>query len=338
MWEVENRTPFATLGYFVRDRRGMENWVVAVRARFEIQDNGLNALADEQGEVRIVPEYQDDESLELQAEADISPFRPKVDFILAGSATAPGRRDVNKLEVGFDLGNYSKRAIVFGARRLRKKSGKLQLEGYEPYRECALSWRHSLGGADFVKADSPVNSINPIGMCWTSEWRTMPDATEISLPLIENPKALIDERGLPEPHGFGAIQPSWTPRAEHAGTYDEDWKKYEAPLLPQDFSERFFQAAPSDQIFDLKGGETGRVVGLHEGGDYPFRLPQIIMECSTWSNGEKTTGRPRLVSVLLDGTRKTLEMVWNLATPCPAGDMSISGSRVHVRQMAGVWR
>ncbi|MBM7046359.1 DUF2169 domain-containing protein [Rhizobium lusitanum] len=338
MWQVDNRTPFAALGYFVRDRRGMENWVVAVRARFDIQEGGLNAVADDQGEIRITPDYADDENLELAAEADISPFRPKVDFLLAGNVTALDGRAVNQMEAGFDLGTYTKRALVFGPRRLRKKSGRLQLEGYESYRESRLSWRNSLGGADFMNADSPANDVNPIGMGWTSEWRTLPDATEISLPLVENPKALIDEGALPTPYGFGAIQPSWAPRAEHAGTYDEDWRKYEAPLLPQDFSDRFFQAAPEDQIFDLKGGETGRVIGLHEGGDYPFRLPQIIMECTTWTGGEKTESRPRLVSVLLNGSRKTVEMVWNTAIPCPAGDMSISGCRVHIRQMAGVVR
>lgn len=338
MWQVDNHTPFAALGYFVRDRRGMENWVVAVRARFDIQENGLNAIADEQGAIRITPDYGDDENLELQAEADISPFRPKVDFVLAGNVTAPGGRAVNKMEAGFDLGSHTKRALVFGTRRLRKKSGKLQLEGYEPYRKCRLSWRNSLGGADIVKSDGPANGVNPIGMGWTSEWRTMPDETEILLPFVENPKALIAEGALPAPHGFGAIQPSWEPRAAHAGTYDEDWRKYEAPLLPQDFSDQFFQAAPEDQIFDLKGGETGRVIGLHEDGEYAFRLPQIIMECATWSDREKTMSRPRLVSVLLNGTQKTLEMVWNTAIPCPAGDMSIADCRVHVRQMAGVAR
>lgn len=336
MWQVENRTPFAALGYFVRDRAGMENWVVAVRARFDVQENGLNAVVKDQGAIRIAPEYEDDDSLELKAEADISPFRPKVDFLLTGSITAPAGRAVNKMEAGFDLGAHSKRALVFGARRLRKKSGRLQLEGYESYRECRLSWRNSLGGADFIKAEGPANGVNPIGMGWTSAWQEMPEGTEISLPFIESPAALIDDGTLPDPHGFGAIQPSWEARSAHAGTYDENWRKYEAPLPPQDFSDRFFQAAPEDQIFDLKGGETGRVIGLHAGGDYAFRLPQIIMECATWMGHEKTQSRPRLVSVLLNGTQKTLEMVWNTAIPCPRGDMSVSGCNLHVRQMAGV--
>jgi hypothetical protein len=338
MWQVDNRTPFAALGYFVRDSAGMENWVVAVRARFAIVENGLNVLSEDQGEIRIKPDYAEDDSAELLAEADISPFRPQADFLLAGEAVAPAGQTVSKVRVGFDLGRHSKRAVVFGERRLRKKAGALQPEGFEAYKQCKLSWRNSLGGLDCLKPESPANGENPIGMGWTSQWQALPDGTEITLPLIENPEALIDNGPLPSPHGFGAIPPAWQARAMHAGTYDDDWRKYEAPLLPRDFSERFFQAAPKDQVFDLRGGETGRVIGLHAEGDYDFRLPQIIMECATWIKSEKVTTRPRLISVLLNGTEKTLEMVWNTAVPCPEGDMAVSDARIHVKQVAGVVR
>ena len=73
----------------------------------------------------------------------------------------------------------------------------------------------------------------------------------------------------------GAVEPGWASRARHAGTYDENWRKYEAPLLPADFFADFFQAAPERQVMDLKGGEPIRITGLYEAGDYRFRLPQV---------------------------------------------------------------
>lgn len=338
MWQVDNKTPFAVLGYFARDRAGREHWVVAIRARFHILPSQLNTLLDDQGEIRIKPEYADSEGLELLAEGDFCAFKPKTDLLLTGEARARAGYEVNKVEVGFELAGRSKRAVVFGKRQLRQRAGKLDLDGYETFKTCPLSWRHSLGGPDFLDPDADPNQGNPIGMGWSSKWPDIPDGTEVGLPLIENPEGFIDAGPLPPPIGFGAIQPSWRQRASHAGTYDDAWRKYEAPLLPADFSEQFFQVAPADQIFDLKGGETGRIFGMHEDGDYGFRLPQVIMDCSTWIKSQKVETRPRLISVLLNGSDKTLEMVWNSNLPCPDGDMSVSHCRVHVKQMAGVER
>jgi hypothetical protein len=338
MWQVENKTPFTTLGYFARDRAGMEHWVVAIRARFQILPNSLNALLEDQGEIRIKPDYADDENRELVSEGDLCPFRPETDFLLTGEVRVDEGLVVNKVEAGFELAGYSKRALVFGKRQLKQKAGKLNLEGYEPFKACALSWKNSLGGKDFLDEKAPPHEDNPIGMGWTAQWPNIPNGTEISLPLIENPDNFIDAGPLPSPIGFGAIQPSWASRASHAGTYDEDWRKYAAPLLPADFSGRFYQSAPADQVFNLKGGEEGNVFGLHEQGTYGFRLPQVIMDCATWIRGQKIDSRPRLISVLLNGTDKTLELLWNTAIPCSSGDMSVSNCRVHVKQMAGVER
>jgi len=336
MWEVDNRTPFAARGYFVCDKVGLEHWVVAIRGRFHILEDGLNRLADDQGEIRIKPDYSDDEGEELASEADFSPFRPRVDFLLGGDVTAAEERPVNKVHVGFEVAGHAKHAITFGKRRLRMLGGRLRLDGYEPFAPCRLSWRNGLGGPDLIETAGPAHSANPIGRGWTARWPHLPPNMEIELPLIESADKPIGMGALPEPCGFGPIQPAWAPRADHAGTYDEDWRKYEAPLLPADFSPQFFQAAPDDQVFDLKGGEKGRVFGLHKQGEYEFRLPQVIIETATWLGRERVDARPRLISVSLDGTAKTLEMVWNAAVACHAGDMSVFRTRIHVKQMTGV--
>ena len=336
MWEIDNRTPFAALGYFVRDKGGLEHWVVAVRARFAMAENGLSRISDNQGDIRLAPEYSDDRAEELVSESDFSPFRPRVDFLLDGRITAPDERSANKVHVGFEIAGHSKRAVAFGARRLRMHGGALKLDGYETFSSCRLSWRHSLGGPDLLDPDGPAHSANPIGKGWTAKWPRLASRSEIEMPRIENPESPIGEGSLPDPVGFGPLQPAWMPRAGHAGTYDDDWRRYEAPLLPADFSADFFQAAPEDQIFDLKGGETGRVFGLHPDGDYGFRLPQIIIESTTWIGHERIDVRPKLISVAVNGTEKTLEMLWNAAIPCEAGDMAVSKSRLHVKQMAGV--
>lgn len=158
---------------------------------------------------------------------------------------------------------------------------------------------------------------------------------------MENPAALFHpNRALPDPVGFGPLQRSWRPRYRHAGTYDEVWQNNRAPLLPEDFDEAFWQAAPPGQEYPgaPRGGEPVRIEGMHPDGPYEFRLPQAILEAATWFGGRVVTNRFRIVSVTLFGTDKRVEIVWNTSLPCNGRDMQIDRSMVRVRQMAGVRR
>ena len=86
MWEVDNRTPFACAGYFSRDRRGAEHWVVAVVSLFRIRPDGRLVVAGRQAEPLLAPLYKDSDAAELRLDADLAPFRPRVDVLLEGIA------------------------------------------------------------------------------------------------------------------------------------------------------------------------------------------------------------------------------------------------------------
>ena len=157
--------------------------------------------------------------------------------------------------------------------------------------------------------------------------------------MIENADERLDPaKPLPAPFGLGATQPHWLPRRDFAGTYDGSWQKGRAPLLPDDFNDRFHQSAPLDQQLDLKGGEEVSAVNLHPDGPFSFRLPQIILEASTRVGREKHDTRMRLISVELDTETKSLAMVWNTLVPCNGRDIEVEGSMVRLKQMAGVAR
>ena len=49
------------------------------------------------------------------------------------------------------------------------------------------------------------------------------------------------------PAGFGPIGRPWTPRIQHAGTYDQAWLQSRWPGLPQDFDMAYWNCAPADQ-------------------------------------------------------------------------------------------
>ncbi len=57
MWQVKNKTPFATAGTFERDQNGREVWVIALRASFTVAADGQVRMAEAQTPVRMVPDY-----------------------------------------------------------------------------------------------------------------------------------------------------------------------------------------------------------------------------------------------------------------------------------------
>jgi hypothetical protein len=347
MWEVRNRTPFSAQGCFVRDRAGVEFWVVAIRGRFVARPDELVDVAEIQDEVRLVPSYADAEARELWAESDFAPFRRNADVVLRGSACAPDRAAVRQGMVRMQVGHIEKSARILGPRQLRRPRGlhgRHALDGPEHYREVALSWRSSLGGTDpfeTARADAEPHPENPIGRGWTSRWLDIPTGAEIELPMIENPEQPVRlGEPLPQPHGFGALQPSWQPRRDHAGTYDEVWRNERAPLPPDDFSEAFHQAVPADQIYpgELRGGEPVTIEGLHPDGPYSFRLPQTIIEAETRIGRDRSLDRFRIVGVDINGSAKTVDIIWNMATPCSGRDHLVDRSVIRIKQIAGVAR
>ncbi len=340
MWQGKSNTAFSAQGYFIRDRAGAEHWVAALRASFDIAPSGLVRIADEQAPVLLAPEYADDEAQELKSESDIAPFKPRQDFIMRGTACLPGMAETRGLIAELAIGRMNKRAAVSCPRRVRVRDSRLTLEQGSAFGGVALTWRNSLGGPDAAKGsaqEADTEWANPIGRGWTKQWSKLPEGAEILLPLIENADERVETgRPLPAPFGFGAVQPHWLPRRSHAGTYDEAWQKGRAPLLPDDFDDRFHQSAPLDQQLDLKGGEPVSAVNLHPDGPFSFRLPQIILEATTRVGRESHETRMRLITVELDTENKTVAMVWNTLVPCNGRDTEVEGSVIRLKQMAGV--
>ncbi len=323
MWEVKNGTPFSAAGYFVRDRDGFEHWTVAVRARFGLEPSCLPRVVDQQS-VRIAPEYADESALELAAEADLSPFRPRPDIILRGEAHPSLDGGYARL-LTLKIGGTEKRVLAFGPRRARRLRGKWRVER-QTFAAFSLSWKRSLGGRDVLGSDgseAATHPINPIGAGWSPRMTAAPDGIEFDLPQLERPDDLLHPgQPPPSPIGFGAIQPAWEPRAQRAGTYDKAWRTGRAPMAPVDFAEAFHQAASDDQVYDgeLRGGEPVELDGFLPDRQLGFRLPQVLLDARTRLGAGIVDSRFRLIGLDIDATASTLDMIWNISIPCPGGD------------------
>ena len=57
MWALKNHTPYAAERNWTRDKRGVHQWIVAVKATFAIATDGKLSLLDEQPPPVLAPEY-----------------------------------------------------------------------------------------------------------------------------------------------------------------------------------------------------------------------------------------------------------------------------------------
>lgn len=339
MWDLVNHTPFAVDGALARDRRGAEFWCSAVVATFATE--GHQPCRHVPGDtVRLVSEFAGPDGTEMHHDADLTPFRERADILLAGDAVAPDARPVERIEIGIHLGKLSRRLEARAPSWLVKGRWGWQREQGDAVARVATGWQMALGGCDpFSEMPQEFCADNPVGKGWTRNFGRAARGDRLEMPQLCRPLEQVDPRQpLPDPAGLGPVHPAWHARSRHAGSYDQAWRDGPAPLPPEDFDARFYQAAPDEQVYpgDLVGGEPVSITGMHEDGPWSFRLPQIVLSQDCRIAGKTDSTRLRLVSVQLDAAAGRLRMVWNGATRCTGREHRLERSTIRMVQMSGV--
>lgn len=187
-----------------------------------------------------------------------------------------------------------------------------------------LVFERSFGGADKSHPEERYHEYelrNPVGVGFRARKSKKP-VDESALPNIEDPRALIsspDDR--PQPAGLGFIGPTWQPRLGFAGTYDEAWEKKRKPLLPEDFSPHFFNAAHPDLVCTghLNGDEEVTAIGVSPDGPLSFNLPGAEPSCTIeCANVDALPVALRLQKVVLKPDERRLLLVWVGAIRIPS--------------------
>lgn len=317
MWQVDNRTPFAIERGWVRDRDGTEIWLVAVKATFDILEDGRTVVSSEQPPVLRLPEYFGEPvQSSIKYDADLVLTKPTTDILVVGHAHAPAGYAVRQLDVGFKVGPVQKMLRVYGDRQWKT------IGMTEPalFQKMPLVYERAFGGVDRA-SPTPERDWewrNPVGRGFAVQSR---HATGLDLPNVEYPKQLISAwNDRPPPAGFGAICSHWQPRAGFAGTYDDHWQKTRAPLLAEDLDDRHFQSAPPDQQAPhwLRGGEPVVLLRLTPGQDLRFTLPKLYLGFETrfYDGTRQVHPKKQLHTVILEPDFPRVSLVWHTALPC----------------------
>ena len=248
-------------------------------------------------------------------ESDYAPLKPRCDVILINAtAHAPGDRPVRVLEVSLELNDIRKRLRVVGNRHWEFSKRRWRPGTPEPFTRLPVTYENAWGGSDAGEREGERETCtgNPVGKgyyCRIEEERV----SGRLLPNLEPLDRTLKHPGdnLP-PLAFGPVARNWTPRRDHAGTYDQAWMENRRPLLPEDFDERYYQCAPEDQQTDhLRGGEEVVLRHLTPEGETRFTLPQrevpmqVILREGTRHNLD-----PRLDTLIIDPQARCFTLTW----------------------------
>ena len=311
---IENLTPLVMQPLFLMDPDGVPTLTCVMKGTFRMTSRPNLVLAAEQADLELAGKYWGPpESSSYKYEPEVALSKPGTDVVLIGHAVAP-RGGATEIDVRLRLGPIDKVVRVVGDRQWVKRLGIVDMTNPLPFERIPLIWERAFGGWASPEHDPVADRFeprNPVGV----GFRATTFREGMPLPNLENPRHRLQQYGqTPPPAGFGFLSPHWQPRAAWAGTYDERWSRDRAPLLPHDFDNRFFQAAPTDQIISgcLRGGEPVEVSGVHPNGPVTFSLPVGIQPvCHVrLRQGKETQLQPKLDTVILNIDQQSVFLLW----------------------------
>jgi len=308
MWQIENHTPFGAQCAFVRDRTGAETWLVAVKASYLIKPDGSLGIGEPAAPL-LSPEYFGEPGKSsLKYDSDLQFSKPGTDVILHGHACPPGDKPVTEMVVSLKAGPLRKTLLVTGDRYFDKN-----MSFPVPFLRMPLIYENTFGGVDdaIMYADSAQTfSENPLGTGFA--------LNQENLRGKKAPNIEYAEKRPNTPACFGPLPVDWMPRSQYGGTYDEKWQKGKAPLLPDDFDDRYYHCAPQDQQVPgyLKGGETVEIYGMSPHGPLRFKLPVLDLLFKTVLGSKVQEHKAKLHTVILEPDTPGFSMVWHTSLNC----------------------
>jgi hypothetical protein len=316
MWAITNDTPYKTGKSWGRDKDGVHEWIVAVKATYDIAPDGRVELASQQVEPLLIPEYHGEYGQSsLRYDADLVGAKPTTDVVLNGTAYAPGGRPTTDFFVRLSVGPISKTLRVRGTRWWDEGLFGSSRSALQPVTQVPVLYERAYGGYDHADPDPRNHRMDPRNPVGCGVAATPRHRVGQAVPNFEHPDGHIDKAG---PAGFGAIDSWWSPRREFAGTYDEAWQQQRLPLLPEDWDRRSLLCAPADQrpANHLRGGEVVELVNLTADGLLRFVLPKVHLTFTTRIDGRVEEHRSRLSSVILEPDYPRVLMVWSTSLSC----------------------
>lgn len=320
MWIVTNRTAYAAAGSWVQDKDANKIWLVVVKATFDIREEGSMYLSDEQVPVLLMPEPVGEVGKSLTYESDLLGVKPSTDVLVNGRACAPGGKRVSSVVTQLVAGPIKKQLRVFGDRIWEEGlTGGMHISNPMAFESMPITYERAYGGWDRLSqnpANHRLDDRNPVGTGFAIQQE---HCAGMRLPNVEYPNQLISSwKHRPPPAGFNAIDCSWTPRRNLAGTYDEQWLENRFPLWAENFDPRYRNCAPRDQQVPgfFQGGEVIDLINLSREGRLTFVLPRVHLSFQTRFGAELVEHHAQLCTVIVEPEIPRVILSWQTHIVC----------------------
>ena len=293
--EVRNHTRFPSQYFQMLDTDDHIYHAMVMRVTYDLQQLdplGFPALARKQPPLLDADQFygQPNTSSPIQ-ESDFAPYKPRCDIVFAhANAYAPQGIPTARWPIAAKVGDWTKYLMVCGPRWIRPGALGWKLDEPEAAAEVCIQYENAFGGTcqwpeilpDGVEAEILSHfPSNPVGCgFFDKQWVKKAEPKQIKAPQIEVIDRVFDRHSISSQDypavGLGCVGRWWQPRAQLAGSYDEQWKKSRWPALPKDFDFGYWNSVPMDQQIKYpKGGEKIHLVGLTPGGGHFLaRLPE----------------------------------------------------------------
>ncbi|WP_020405914.1 DUF2169 family type VI secretion system accessory protein [Hahella ganghwensis] len=322
MLQLINQTPFAAQLDVIRDETGRDAVLVVAKASFSL--DGTPRLHPEQAPIVSQNQFHgepEQSSLKYAAENHLP--QPGLSCVLIGNAWAPQAKPHQQLVVHVQVGALQQALAVYGDRHW-EWSGHSEPE---PFITMPLCFENAFGGQHHFNPDLPpgpnsmqVHPYNPVGKGFRGK-RSTSEMIGQPLPNIEDPKHLIElPKDQPLPIGVGYVSPTWEPRLSYVGTYDEQWQKYRAPVLPADFDRRHFMSGSPglsalNQYF--LGGEPISITHTHpERPLIQSMVPECVLSAVIDFSGDQHALPLRMETLILEPEQNRQQLVMRALFPC----------------------
>ena len=313
----ENYTPYEFAPLSLANQDGQPLFVLIVKATFTIQpQQNTVLLSDEQIPVNLEGEYWGEPGKSsFRYEPEVAFFKPHTDIVLLGHAQSE-KGKVKELGVSLTVGENKKVARVTGDRQWIKQYGFINMSDPLPFERIPLTYEYAFGGWDKSHPDENYHIFdthNPVGRGFRESSKNYEEG--IYLPNIEGLHNTIESFGqVVTPAGFGFVCPEWQPRANYAGSFDEQWEKTRKPLLPLDFNPLFMNAAPHDLIAKnfINGDESVEIINASSQNRLCFNLPGILApQCLVaLKNGQDEYPQLVLDTLIIDTDNMHIQVLW----------------------------
>lgn len=324
MWEIKNHTPFPCAGGFQRDHKGRTFWCAWIRSTFVIRHDRPVLFTPDQTPLAQSPVFEGgDPEKALIHDTDICLPKPRVDLLI--NAAVPSAKE--PVPVSAQLGQWRKELTVHPAAKWHRWMGAVNIDP-APTDPVRLGWESTSGGPD-----------NPLGI-GTFEQKT--DAVQQDCARVFYPDAHQTNPTKPvRPGAFAPVPRQWPAREQFSGTYDTNWERTRAPLLPADLDTRYWQAAPADQTLD-RDQIAGHPLVLTNMG-WPgadlleINLPDLAFDISVMFKRRWQTVEAELQTISLDLPTAKMSLTHMIAFPINAAqnDVYVKQTYVALPKMSG---